>query len=93
MARQRPPNVTLVKAIRYLLLIAAFVFVVGVISWISHLIQVSIDLKDTPSASIGISIVAIPMFSILLAVFNYVFWGIQKHERELGIHEDPERLP
>ncbi len=60
-----------------LTLLASFVLAVGgIIVWITHLIRLSHELQDVPSASIGISIVAIPVFLALLGIFNYVFWGL-----------------
>jgi hypothetical protein len=60
-----------------LILLASFVlFVGGLIVWITNLIRLSHELQDVPSASIGISIVAIPVFLTLLGVFIYVFFGL-----------------
>ena len=42
-------------------------------------------LDDVPSATIGISIVAIPVFLTMLSVFWYVFLGIMRNRQE----EDP----
>ena len=61
-----------------LILIAFYVLVGGIIVWIISLILLSWRLQDVPSTSIGISIVAIPVFLILLGVVNYVFWGLRK---------------
>jgi hypothetical protein len=55
---------------------AAVLFIGGIITWISHLIRTAWRLKDVPSASIGISLVAIPVFVTLLGVILYVFWGL-----------------
>lgn len=54
-------------------------FVGGLIVWVIHLIRLSVRLQDVPNASIGISIVAIPVFMLLLGVFNYVFWGLLRN--------------
>jgi len=60
-----------------LVLLASFVlFVGGIVVWIISLIRLSQELQDVPSASIGISIVAIPVFLTLLGVFIYVFFGL-----------------
>ncbi len=56
--------------------VAAVLFIGGVVVWIAHLIRTSWRLKDVPSASIGISLVAIPVFLTLLGVILYVFWGL-----------------
>ncbi|MBI3126288.1 MAG: hypothetical protein HYZ11_01615 [Candidatus Tectomicrobia bacterium] len=54
-----------------------WVFVIGIIAWIVRLIRISLQLRDIPSASIGISLVAIPVFILLLSLANYVFWGLR----------------
>lgn len=54
----------------------AVVFVAGIVGWITHLIRTAWRLKDVPSASIGISLVAIPVFLTLLGVIISVFWGL-----------------
>ena len=64
-----------------LTLLASFVVAVGgIIVLIIHLIRLSHELQDVPSISIGISIVAIPVFLVLLGVFSYVFWGLLLHQ-------------
>lgn len=51
-------------------------YIASVIAWIGHLILTSQRLEDVPSASIAISIAAIPVFLTLLGVFLYVFVGV-----------------
>jgi len=58
---------------------------VAIISWILSLIHLSSKLHDVPSASIGISIIAIPLFLLFLGLFWYVFLGIH------GAADDQER--
>jgi hypothetical protein len=55
-----------------------WVFVLGISWWILHLIQLSHQLNDVPSASVAISIVAIPVFFTGGAVLTYVFVGLQR---------------
>lgn len=52
----------------------------GIVVWILSLLLLSRKLSDTFSASIGISIVAIPVFLILLSVMWYVFLGIIRNQ-------------
>ncbi len=52
----------------------------GLIAWIISLIILSRKLDDVPSASMGISIVAIPVFLVLLSIFWYVFLGIIRNQ-------------
>jgi len=65
-----------VRAIQWALAGAVVLFIAGVITWIVHLIRTAWRLKDVPSASIGISLVAIPVFLVLLGVVLYVVWGL-----------------
>src|SRR3990172_6760492 len=58
------------------ILVLIWIFILGIISWIVGLLRLSLQLGDIPSASIGISLVAIPVFLLLLGVANYVFWGL-----------------
>ena len=58
----------------------------GIAVWIITLIKESLKLHDAPDASVGISIVAIPVFFTLASVLTYVFIGLRK-----GREEDSER--
>jgi len=55
-----------------------WVFVLSISGWIVHLLRLSVWLDDVPSASVGISIVAIPVFLTGAAVLTYVFVGLQR---------------
>ncbi len=65
-------------------LMTFYVFIFGVVIWILRLIWLSWQLKDVFSASIGISLVAMPLFLFLLGVYNYVFWGILRSGKRKG---------
>ena len=55
-----------------------WVFVLGISFWIVHLLRLSRELGDTPSASLAISILAIPVFMLGASVLTYVFVGLQR---------------
>ena len=57
---------------------AIWVFVIGISFWIIHLLRLSHAWNDVPSASIGISIVAIPVFLTGASVLTYVFVGLRR---------------
>ena len=57
-------------------------YITGIIGWIIHLIMTSRRLGDFPSVSIGISIVAIPIFLTLLGIFWYASTGMLFNQRE-----------
>jgi len=73
--RRSAPDRT-VRAIQWAMAGVAVLFIGGIIAWITHLIRTAWRLGDVPSASIGISIVAIPVFLTLLGVILYVIVGI-----------------
>lgn len=59
-----------------------WVFVLGIAVWIIHLLRLSHRLHDVPSASVGIAIVAIPVFFVGAAVLTYVFVGLRRGRAE-----------
>ncbi|MFQ5674359.1 MAG: hypothetical protein ACE5G1_00555 [bacterium] len=56
-----------------------WIFVISLSLWILHLLFLSIKLNDVPGASVGISLVAIPVFWTLVGVLTYVFWGLRRN--------------
>lgn len=58
-----------------------WVFVLSISAWILHLLRLSHQLHDVPSASVGISIVAIPVFLTGAGVLTYVFVGLRRGRR------------
>ena len=65
-----------VRRAQWVLAGLAVLFVGAIVTWIMHLIRTAWRLQDVPSASIGISLVAIPVFLTLLGIIGYVFWGL-----------------
>lgn len=61
-----------------------WVFVLSISFWILHLLRLSRELHDVPSGSLGISIVAIPVFMIGASVLTYVFVGLQRGREPPG---------
>ena len=82
MAQQPPVSDRLVRTLQWLWLGGAFLLVGGIIVWIVHLIVASWRLDDVIQASVGISIVAIPIFLVFIGVVFYVFWGVALHGRK-----------
>ncbi len=72
----RPSPERIVRSLQWAIAGFAVLFIGGIVTWITHLIATAWHLKDVPSASIGISIVAIPVFLTLLGVIVSTFWGI-----------------
>jgi len=59
-----------------------WVFVLGICAWILHLLRIAVRWHDVPGASVGISIVAIPVFLTGAAVLTYVFVGLHRGREE-----------
>lgn len=70
------PSKALVFRLQLVILLGFSAFAASVMFWIGRLIYISWALHDVFSASIGIALVAVPVFAFLLIMFNYVFWGI-----------------
>ena len=81
-SKERPKELRVIVFLQYMLPVSFTVAMAGILTWIVSLIVLSRELHDVPSASIGISIVAIPVFLILLSVFWYVFLGIIGNQEE-----------
>ena len=77
MRGERSVSERTVRRLQWLWLVVAFGLIGGIITWIAHLIRTAWRLGDVPSASIGISIVSIPVFLTMLGVILYVFLGLR----------------
>jgi uncharacterized membrane protein (GlpM family) len=82
MEYQPPVSDRLVRRLQWIWVGGAFLLVGGIIAWIVHLIVASWRLDDVIQASVGISIVAIPIFLVFMGVIFYVFWGVALHGRK-----------
>ena len=60
-----------------------WLFVITVTLWIINLLSLAIELHDMPGASMGISMVAIPVFATLASILTYVFVGLQKGKNKV----------
>jgi len=62
-------------------LVVMWIFVIGIAIWILNLISISVELHDAPGVTIGISIIAIPVFFTIASILTYVFVGFQKNNK------------
>jgi hypothetical protein len=77
MTGQRSASERTVRRLQLLWLGVAFALIGGIVSWIAHLIRTAWRLGDVPSASIGISLVSIPIFLTMMGLILYVFVGLR----------------
>jgi hypothetical protein len=59
-----------------------WIFVLGISAWIIQLIRVANKLQDAATASVAISLIAIPVFLTGASVLTYVFIGLQRGAKE-----------
>ena len=60
-----------------------WIFVIGIIIWIINLISISVELHDVPGVSLGISLIAIPVFTTLASILTYAYFGFKKKEDKI----------
>jgi hypothetical protein len=77
-----PRETAFVSSLQLLSVVGIWVFVLSISGWIIHLIRLSLRLNDVPTASVGISIVAIPVFFTGASVLTYVYVGLQRGRRD-----------
>jgi len=77
---------------QFISIVLMWAFVVSISAWIINLLALSVELQDALEATIGIGLVAIPVYLTLAVILTYVFFGLRKEERRLIDREsDQER--
>lgn len=67
-----------------------WIFVLAIALWIANLISLSLEWNDAIGATVGISLIAIPVFATLASVLTYVFIGLQKEAWRIRESSDGE---
>jgi len=57
-----------------------WIFVIAITIWIINLLTISVELNDVPGVSLGISIIAIPVFVTLASILTYAYFGFKKKD-------------
>jgi len=85
------PNTPFIFVLQVLSISMIWVFVGGITAWIVNLLSLSLEYQDALGASIGISLVAVPVFLGLAGVLTYVFVGLRREfVRERDSDTNPE---
>lgn len=71
-------NRKLIETLQVISISLIWALFTGIAVWIVTLIRESLRLHDAPDASVGISLVAIPVFFLLASVLTYVFIGLRR---------------
>jgi hypothetical protein len=73
-----------IRTLQVLSIALMWAFLGGVVTWILNEVRVARSLGDALTASVGISLVAIPVYTLVAAVLTFVFFGIQRGRRRPG---------
>jgi hypothetical protein len=73
-----------IRTLQILSIMLMWAFLGGIVTWVLNMVHVSQSLGDAQNASIGISLVAIPVYSLVASILTYVFFGIQRGRRGPG---------
>ena len=55
-----------------------WIFAAAITLWVLQLARVSYELKDSITASFGITLVALPIYWTLAAILTYTFFGLRR---------------
>ncbi len=70
-----------IRTLQVLSIAMMWTFLGAVVTWILNEVSVARSLGDALNASVGISLVAIPVYTLVAGVLTYVFFGIQRGRR------------
>ena len=68
-----------------------WVFVIFITIWIINLISISVELHDVPGVSLGISLIAIPVFITLASILTYAYFGFKKKDNKITNNSSGEK--
>ena len=81
----RPWRRRSIRMLQVLSIVMMWSFLGGAIAWMVNAVQLSLSLGDSLTVSVGLSLVVIPVYTLVASVLTYVFFGLQRGRR------DPER--
>jgi hypothetical protein len=70
-----------IRALQILSIVMMWSFLAGIVTWVLNMVHTAHSLGDALTASVGISLVAIPVYSLVAGILTYVFFGIQRGRR------------
>ncbi|MFQ5477817.1 MAG: hypothetical protein ACE5E4_04285 [Candidatus Binatia bacterium] len=76
--------------LQYFTIAFMWTFAVAITIWVVRLGFVSYELADAFTASVGITMVAIPIFWALAGVLTYTFFGLRRGAKEDGRRVAPD---
>ena len=73
-----------IRSLQILSIMLMWAFLGGIVTWVLNMVRISHSLGDALNASVGISLIAIPVYSLVAGILTYVFFGIQRGRRGSG---------
>jgi len=73
-----------IRTLQLLSIVLMWSFLAGIVTWVLNMVRVAHSLGDALTASVGISLVAIPVYSLVAGILTYVFFGIQAGRKGPG---------
>jgi hypothetical protein len=73
-----------IRLLQVLSIAVMWAFLCGIVTWVLNEVRVARSLGDALTASVGISLVAIPVYTLVASVLTFVFFGIQRGRRGPG---------
>ena len=70
-----------IRTLQLLSIVLMWTFLGGIVTWLVNMVRVSESLGDSLTASVAISLVAIPVYSLVAGILTYVYFGIQRGRR------------
>lgn len=73
-----------IRTLQLLSIVLMWTFLGGVVTWMFNVVSVARSQEDALTMSIGISLVAVPVYTLVAAVLTYVYFGLQRGRRGPG---------
>lgn len=71
----------IIGTLQLLSIVLMWTFLSAIVTWVINMVRVSRSLSDALTASVGISLVAIPVYSLVASILTYVFFGLRRGRR------------
>jgi hypothetical protein len=70
-----------IRTLQLMSIVLMWAFLGGIVTWLVNMVRVAKALGDSLNASVAISFVAIPVYSLVASMLTYVYFGIQRGRR------------
>jgi hypothetical protein len=78
----RPWRLWGIRTLQILSIVLMWSFLGGAVAWMVNAVQLSLSLGDALTVSVGLSLVVIPVYTLVASVLTYVFFGLQRGRRD-----------